>query len=143
MPAARMPAPRLSPSDLIAPCGMNCGICAAYLRPRNPCPGCRAPDRDKPKTRVRCKIKTCAVRRASGATTCAGCAQLPCAPLRHLDQRYRAKYHMSMIENLQAISSFGLGRLVEQERSRWVCPGCGATLCVHHSACPACQRPWR
>lgn len=26
---------------LIAPCGMNCGTCIAYLRDKNKCPGCR------------------------------------------------------------------------------------------------------
>jgi hypothetical protein len=26
---------------LVAPCGMNCGICRAYLREKNKCPGCR------------------------------------------------------------------------------------------------------
>jgi uncharacterized radical SAM superfamily Fe-S cluster-containing enzyme len=27
--------------SLIAPCGMNCSICSAYLREKNKCPGCR------------------------------------------------------------------------------------------------------
>jgi hypothetical protein len=34
----------MSPVDenaLIAPCGMNCGVCMAYLREKNKCPGCR------------------------------------------------------------------------------------------------------
>lgn len=26
--------------SLIAPCGMNCGTCIAYLRDKNKCPGC-------------------------------------------------------------------------------------------------------
>jgi hypothetical protein len=30
--------------ELIAPCGMNCAICKAYLRQRNPCNGCRFGD---------------------------------------------------------------------------------------------------
>ncbi len=30
--------------SLIAPCGMNCGICLAYLRTKNVCPGCRVND---------------------------------------------------------------------------------------------------
>ena len=31
-------------SELIAPCGMNCGICYGYLREKNKCPGCRKRD---------------------------------------------------------------------------------------------------
>jgi len=26
---------------LIAPCGMNCGACIAFMRDKNNCPGCR------------------------------------------------------------------------------------------------------
>lgn len=26
--------------NLIAPCGMNCGVCIAYLREKNRCQGC-------------------------------------------------------------------------------------------------------
>lgn len=39
--------------SLIAPCGMNCSICMAYLREKNKCPGCRGNDIDKPITRVK------------------------------------------------------------------------------------------
>ncbi len=30
--------------SIIAPCGMNCSICMAYLRGKNKCPGCRGID---------------------------------------------------------------------------------------------------
>ena len=46
---------------LIAPCGMNCCVCMAYLREKNKCPGCRGTDVNKPITRVRCKLKTCEI----------------------------------------------------------------------------------
>jgi len=34
-------------SSLIAPCGMNCGICLAYLREKKKCPGCNGSNEDK------------------------------------------------------------------------------------------------
>ena len=128
---------------LIAPCGMNCGVCIAYLRFRNPCLGCRAPDRGKPKTRRICKIKTCLVQRGNKLEFCAGCERLPCKPLQRLDRRYREKYSMSMLENLQTIATTGVAALVERERAKWICPGCSAMLCVHKSYCLSCQRKWR
>ena len=130
----------LSRAGLIAPCGMNCGVCFAFLRQRHPCPGCRVDDPRKPKTRRGCRIRNCA---ESRGRFCAGCARFPCARLSHLDERYHRNYGMSMIENLRRIKTGGLQRFVEQERARWACPGCGATLCVHQAACPACARPWR
>lgn len=134
---------KLGPAELIASCGMNCGVCSAYLRQRNPCPGCRAPDRGKPKTRRRCQIKTCRVRRENKLDFCAGCHRLPCEPLQRLDRRYRTQYGMSMLANLQTIATDGVAALVQRERARWICQGCGATLCVHTNACPECRKPWR
>lgn len=44
---------------LIAPCGINCGICRAYLREKNKCPGCRLFNAQEPVSIARCKIKNC------------------------------------------------------------------------------------
>ena len=134
---------KLSARERIAPCGMNCGLCYAFLRGRNPCPGCRADDRGKTKTRVACRIKNCDERRRHGGDFCANCARFPCERLIHLDQRYRRKYGMSMIENLRKIAVDGLSSFVAKERSRWACPGCGKTLCVHSALCLTCNRKWR
>jgi len=128
---------------LIAPCGMNCGVCYAHLRPRNKCPGCRAANHGKPKTRTKCPIKTCSIRRRNKADFCVGCDRLPCDRLQRLDRRYREKYSMSMIENLQKIAAEGVRSLIEEEGAKWVCAECGATLCVHKGYCLVCERPWR
>ena len=122
---------------------MNCGLCCAFLRDRNPCPGCRGDDRGKPKTRVTCKIKNCEERRRRGGDFCFNCASFPCECLGRLDQRYRLNYGMSMIQNLRTIEADGLKRFVEQEKLKWICAGCGETLCVHRSSCPACKLNWR
>jgi hypothetical protein len=41
---------------LIAPCGMDCAICMAFLREKNRCNGCYAPDR---KCSLHCTIFAC------------------------------------------------------------------------------------
>lgn len=119
---------------------MNCGLCSAFFRDRNKCPGCRVEDGRKPKTRVTCRIKTCIER---SGDFCTSCARFPCERLRHLDKRYRTKYGMSMIENLRRIDTDGLRRFLEQEKTKWTCPGCGSTICVHKAACLVCRREWR
>ena len=129
--------------QLVAPCGMNCGLCGAFLRRRNRCPGCRGDDRGKPKTRVECSIKTCESRRRGGGDFCTCCASFPCERLVCLDTRYRMKYGMSMIENLKSIEAGGLAKFVEAQKSKWTCPGCGATICVHEAFCLVCKRRWR
>ena len=128
---------------LIAPCGMNCRLCYAYLRTRNACPGCRGDDSVKPKTRVKCRIKNCESRIRGRADYCCHCSNFPCELLVRLDTRYRAKYGMSMIENLKTIRIPGVQSFLRCEQAKWVCRGCGASICVHQARCLACQRKWR
>ena len=134
----KMMRPRSLAPNLIAPCGMNCGLCVAYLRERNRCPGCNGDDLKKPKTRVQCGIKRCPEVGRDGL--CSSCAKLPCALLLRLDKRYRARYGMSMVENLKVIRDVGLEAFVARERSRWKCPECGGVICVHKTACLYCGR---
>lgn len=128
---------------LIAPCGMNCRLCSAYTRSLNPCPGCRSDDSPKPKTRSGCRIKNCANLKSGRARFCFSCGDFPCERLKHLDKRYRTKYGMSMIENLELIKSSGVREFVRREKRKWACPSCGEILCVHLECCNNCGRKWR
>ena len=128
--------------DLIAPCGMNCGICYAYLRDKNHCPGCREASPDKPAYCVRCIISNCELLRKTGSGFCFDCDKYPCKRLKQLDKRYRTKYHMSMLENLEFIKEKGLAWFVDREEKRWTCPFCGARICVHREICPVCHNVW-
>lgn len=126
-------------SLLIAPCGMNCGICLAYLRKTNKCPGCRIELTVKPKTRTHCKIKNCWFFKDSNSKFCYECIEYPCKRLKQLDKRYRTKYRMSMIENLGNIKNIGLDNFVKREKIRWRCSECGGVLCVHKGFCLICE----
>ncbi|MGD0036050.1 MAG: DUF3795 domain-containing protein [Bacteroidota bacterium] len=130
----------LNKYSLIAPCGMNCGICMVYLREKNKCPGCRAANINKPITRVRCKIKTCKIFQKGKAKYCFECGDFPCNNLKHLDKRYRTKYEMSMIENLGNIKNFGIRKFLKNEDVRWTCSQCGGTICVHKKYCIDCGK---
>ena len=132
--------PKSINSTLIAPCGMNCALCLGHLREKNRCPGCNSADTGKPKYCAVCKIRNCDQMRVRGKKFCIGCAKFPCARLRQLDKRYRTKYGMSMIENLESIRALGLKGFVTRERARWKCPGCGGVVCVHRNNCIYCGR---
>jgi len=125
----------------IAPCGMNCRLCVAYTREKNPCPGCRGLDRGKPKTRFLCRIRLCTER--GEGKYCFRCGSFPCDWLDHLDRRYRRKYSMSMCDNLERIRASGVRKFLREEKVRWSCPGCGRILSVHRAKCLSCGRRWR
>jgi hypothetical protein len=127
-----------STASLIAPCGMNCGICMAYLREKNKCPGCRFFHAKEPVSIARCKIKNCDVIQKGKIKYCFECDHVPCDKLKHLDKRYRTKYNMSMIENLEAIKNFGIRKFLKNENVRWTCSHCGGRFCVHKGTCIDC-----
>ena len=112
---------------LIAPCGINCGICKAHLRAHNPCHGCNFNGQEKPKTRAQCRLRLCDKRKGH---YCCHCAEFPCALLNRLDKRYRTRYGMSEIENLVAIRDQGIRRFVEEESRKWISDK--GILCVHN-----------
>jgi hypothetical protein len=112
--------------DLIASCGMNCGLCAAYLRKKNPCSGCRNISSDARKTILFCELRICT--RRSGEF-CYDCNEFPCTRLKHLDKRYRQKYGMSEIENLDCIRDRGIEEFLAQQREKWQSEQ--GILCVH------------
>jgi len=124
--------------SVIAPCGMNCGICSAYLREKNRCPGCRGEDEKKPKSCRNCAMKTCEELIRNNLDYCFSCAKYPCNRVQHIDKRYRTRYAMSMIENLENIRTLGVQEFLKNEKIRWACPACGGTVCVHSGKCPSC-----
>jgi hypothetical protein len=125
--------------SLIAPCGMNCGICLAYLREKNTCKGCWKPNDNKPKSCVNCIIRNCALLNKLDSKFCYECQMYPCTRLKQLDKRYRTKYMMSMIENLDYIKTNGLDSFVQKEHDRWLCNSCGGLICVHRGYCLRCK----
>jgi len=129
--------------ELIAPCGMNCGICSGYLAFKHDvkskgirmayCSGCRPRDKKCAFLKKRCNLLL-----SGQLQYCYECQDYPCEGLRHIDKRYRALYRMSMIENLEYIGKNGVGQFLEKEEEKWKCPECGAAICCHNGICFNC-----
>jgi hypothetical protein len=124
--------------NLIAPCGINCRLCRAYVREKTVCPGCRGDDHCKPLSCIHGQIKTCEKSVNGKFEYCFECDELPCKRLAHLDKRYRTRYGLSVIENLKRIKEVGILQFVEEENQKWTCVVCGSMLCMHQPACLRC-----
>ena len=111
---------------LIAPCGINCRVCKAYLRKNNPCPGCSIIDNNTPVTRLNCLIRICEKRKGK---FCFSCPEFACDRLKNLDKRYRTKYGMSEIDNLEYIGKNGINKFLQNEERKWISEK--GILCVH------------
>jgi len=124
----------------IAPCGMNCGTCIAYLRAKNKCPGCRIFSADKAISIQRCIIPKCAHLDKTDSKFCYDCEKFPCLRLKQLDKRYRTKYRTSFIENLMIIKEQGIDNFLVFESERRTCQNCGSVLSVHRDNCLLCMK---
>lgn len=119
--------------DLIAPCGMNCGVCLHYLRAENKCPGCFTGRKVNDK-RIKCARRLCKKRTGDFCLPRAeskgeGCDQFPCESITKLDERYRKRYGMSEIENLEFIKKHGIEKFIQEQEEKY-CKD-GKTFCVH------------
>lgn len=131
--------------ELVAPCGINCAFCKRYLAfkfqiPRTRgviyCEGCRPQERHctliKPSCRRILKLAE------SEIDYCCDCNAYPCERLAHLDRRYRERYGMSVIENLEEIRNSGLAEFLKGQSKKYTCPECGGPICVHNGRCCKC-----
>jgi len=123
---------------MIAPCGMNCALCLGYLREKNRCGGCVPSGASTPNYTRKCVIRNCHALKEATRPYCFDCHSYPCKRLKSLDKRYRTRYGMSMLANLESIRNQGIRQFVRDEKKRWTCPECDGILCVHRPACLFC-----
>ncbi len=127
--------------ELIAPCGMNCGICVAFFgytldgkKRKHVCVTCRS-------RKSQCAFikQQCSKLASKQIEYCFECTTFPCEHLKTLDKHYRNNYDMSMVENLNYIKSNGINQFLKREQERWKCPNCGGIVCVHNKKCYSCS----
>ena len=130
--------------ELVAPCGMNCGICKNFLAysrgvpekkgKLSHCSGCLPRNRN-------CYVKRgCKKLRRNEIKSCYECDDIPCENLDRLDRRYRSRYDMSMVENLREIKEKGMKKFLENQEEKYTCPECGDVVSVHDGKCYTCTK---
>ncbi len=127
--------------ELIAPCGMNCSICVAYFgytmsgkKRKMKCIGCNTSGKSCAHLK-----KYCEKLLKNEIQYCFECNNFPCAHLEKLDEKYRKRYDMSMIDNLKYIRDNGIDTFLKYQEKRYTCPECGGIICVHTNICYTCN----
>lgn len=121
-------------TKLIAPCGMNCNLCVAYLREKNKCPGCKLITKHNSRYCRKCIIKNCDIIKKNKWEFCSiKCEKFPCQRLKNLDKRYKTKYSMSMIDNLKFIEKHGIREFLEKQKKKYIKKN--KVFCVHNRKC--------
>lgn len=125
--------------ELVAPCGMNCGVCKWYLAfsrgvPKEKgkvshCNGCRLRAKN-------CYIKRgCKKLRTNQVKYCYECVDMPCKNREHLEGRYQERYATSLVGNLRELKEKGMAKFLQSQKTRFKCPNCGDVVSVHDQKC--------
>jgi hypothetical protein len=131
-------------SELVAPCGMNCALCASYLALKHDlksqgirmpaCKGCL------PRKKMCAFLKKgCSKLLNEEVRFCYECPDFPCRKLSTIDARYRQRYYMSMVENGKFLKEHGMEKFLKAQQEKWRCPTCGGTICCHNGLCFQCD----
>lgn len=131
-----MKMPNQIDSSMIGVCGMNCAICYKHLSLRYPCHGCQSEDASLPHHCRKCHIKECA--KSKQLSYCFSCPDTHCKKLLHLDNNYRRKYHISLIQNGIDMKQDGIDTFLQREKEKWTCPHCHGILSLHDQCCSEC-----
>lgn len=131
--------------ELIAPCGMNCGVCSGYLAyshkiPKKKgnishCSGCRPRNKQCSFIKKRCEII-----KNNEVDFCYQCKEFPCTILVLIVKGYVKRYHYNVIENGMFIKEHGLEKFILKEVNIYKCTHCGDTICIHNKKCYACDK---
>jgi hypothetical protein len=130
---------------LVAPCGINCAVCACYQAQahgvkdkgiRIPyCSGCL------PRKKMCAHLmKWCPKIGKGRIRFCFDCVRFPCRRLKAMDGRYRARYRTSPVDNLGRIRDRGMRSFLASERRKWRCPKCGGVISCHNGLCFSCDQ---
>lgn len=135
-------------NDLIAPCGMDCRHCQAFLNYRvankpdelhgikGGCSGCRPRDKKCAFLKQRCELL-----RKKKIDFCYECPDFPCENLKKLDQRYEKKgWDVSFSGNNQRIKEIGLEKFIKEQDKKWTCKECGGPISIHEKKCYDCGK---
>jgi len=139
-------------TELVAPCGVYCGICPVYIADKEQnaglkkkiaatfnvklqdvtCGGCRSGrvflgDED-------CTVKPCAAVR--GIEGCFRCNEFPCS---HIKERPEIVRRV-ILRSVPVLREYEVERFIEREAEHYRCPHCGARLFMGARKCPSCGR---
>jgi len=153
-------------SNLMAPCGLYCGVCGVYMATRDSnekfrdtlgkvygtapeetvCLGCMQPD---PAEKLFAYCKSCTIRdcvRAKGYYSCHQCNDWPCSRIENLrlatGQRVM-KRAIPLWREKVAAHGDGEGSVAwaRAECLRYHCPDCGKPLFRGAQRCRSCKKP--
>ena len=132
--------------EMIAPCGLDCSLCANANKEENPCPGCCGENESKPEfCSGLCPIIYKCEKR-SLYRYCIDCDEFPCEYAKERDYKYTVKYAYpgkeSPFKNMKMIKEQGIDYFLACEKERYTCKDCGGIICNQDAICSRCGKQY-
>ena len=152
--------------DLVAPCGLYCGVCAIYLAHRDnnhkfkerlanlyrggvPGKGCLPNSENLAAEDIRCRgclsddrflhCRQCEIRECTQKNGYAGCHQCDAFPCEHIDQFPMAVGKKVILRTIPYWREVGTDKWIEDEAARYFCPECGNKVFRGVVKCNRCR----
>lgn len=124
-----MKMPETLDSKLLAPCGINCISCERF---QNPCGGCLINNDGKSKASLKCKIRACFDKK--NFSYCGRCSEFPCPQIK----KYIKRQNLDTLNSAKRIKTMGIGRMMNEDREKWLCPKCEGVVKFQNKTCSEC-----
>ena len=144
--------------NLVAPCGLYCGACSAYLAAREgneqrfaagsgskkpatgsmQCDGCLGGGQLAAHA-SQCAIRECAIAK-SKTRRCSECPDFPCDRITNFNNS-GFLHHSEVLDNLRKLQAMGIKDWTNHEIDRWRCSKCPTMLSWYDAECPSCKTP--
>ena len=136
-----MKMPEKIDTQMLAPCGINCTSCEFHCNKNDPCPGCLISNIGKRKSTLKCKIKACYDKKTF--KYCGRCSEFPCKLIKKQDKNYKKRYNFSTLESAKRIQNKGIGRMMDEDRLKWICPDCEGIITLQDNICSECEKNFK
>jgi len=130
-------------------CGLYCGACEVLIANKNGeveklakawnmkpkelrCHGCKT--ETTASFCATCDVKKCAENKVE---FCFQCNEYPCARLVEF-KNDKYPHHSVVLKNLNSIRDKGINKWLEEQETRWSCPGCGTKFSWYDKVCKKC-----
>lgn len=131
-------------------CGLYCGACEVLIANKNGeveklakawnmktkelrCHGCKT--ETTASFCATCDVKKCAENKK--VDFCFQCNEYPCARLVEF-KNDKYPHHSVVLKNLDSIREKGINKWLEEQETRWSCPGCGMKFSWYDKVCKKC-----
>ncbi|RPI62621.1 MAG: DUF3795 domain-containing protein [Ignavibacteriales bacterium] len=137
--------PEINKNELIAPCGMYCGICDKYLAyshqiPKKRgkvchCKGCQTMNKNCSFFKQKCENG-----KINEIDYCFDCDLFPCKIHEQYSKKYEKRNGYNFLDSLNLIKKNGADWFVAEIEKKHKCEKCGDTICIHNKLCYSCDR---